>query len=115
LSTNKINRIRQKINSAECLINTGSYLDGASLYWQASRDYISYWLTAKQINFSSTNDAIRHAIQIVDSETREKIIQIEIIGTLSEWDEFFIITKEQAIDFKNNCVSILNSLDYGNN
>lgn len=115
MSINKINRIAHKIKSAEYLINAGCFLDGASLYWQASRDYIFYWLTTKKIAFSCTNEAIRHAIQIVDSETREKIIQIEIIGTLVEWDEFFFMTKEQALDFKNNCISILNVLDYGNN
>ena len=114
MTNTKLDRINQKIESAECLIKQEFYLDAVSLYWQASRDSVFFWLMKQGINFSSTNDALRHAILNVDDELREKIIQSEIIGTLAEWDEFFSISKEQVFDFKNTCILIINSLGYGN-
>ena len=112
----KVERIVKKIKSAEALIEIGLYLDAASLYWQASRDYMFFWLTKHNVEYDSTNEALRQIIQLFDKDSMSKIvIEIEIIGTLSEWDEFFDMSKEQVIDFKNNCISVLKYMGYDGN
>lgn len=111
----KLDRIGLKIKSANCLLHQGLDLDAISLYWQVTRDCIFLFLTNKGIHFSSTNDAILQVILCVDDNTRTRIVQSEIIGTLAEWDEFFTLTSLQTTDFINNCNLIINTLGYGEN
>lgn len=115
MSNSKINRIQQKIKAAEILIEAELYLEAALLYWQASRDSIFCWLTNKKMEFNSTNEALMQILSMLDDKIGTRVIQIEIIGTLAEWDEFFEISEEQMVDFKNMCISVLKVLEYGNN
>lgn len=111
--TKKLNRISQKIKSAEILYSNGQVIDGMIMYWQASRDYIFYYLHEQRIPFHSTNEALREIQKIVDPQIGMKIIQSEITSTLCEWDEFLEITNSQADDFKKNCLAIISNLGYG--
>lgn len=111
--THEINRISNKINSAEVLYTSNQYLDAMTIYWQATRDYIFYYLYSRKVSFHSTNEALREILKITDKDIGTLIIQTEIIATLSEWDEFFTVSSSQAIEFKENCKIIINTLSNG--
>lgn len=109
----KINRIYNKIDSAEVLYTSNQFLDAMTIYWQATRDYIFYFLHIRKVPFHSTNEALREILKIIDKDIGTLIIQTEIIATLSEWDEFFTVTNSQATEFKENCKIIINTLSNG--
>lgn len=109
----EINRISNKIKSAEVLYDSNQFLDAITIYWQATRDSIFYFLHFRKVSFHSTNEALREILKIVEKDIGILIVQTEIIATLSEWDEFFTVNNSQAAEFKENCKIIINTLSNG--
>jgi hypothetical protein len=102
------NKIQETVNAANYLIKNQFYREAAANFWVAVRSSIFYHLLQSNINYSTTKEALKEIIlKYADSKLSDQIIFVETIGTLSEWDEFFIITKEQILDLRNICIEII--------
>ncbi|MDR2011245.1 MAG: SLATT domain-containing protein [Bacteroidales bacterium] len=94
-----INKIKDTVNAANILVQKKLYRESASELWKAVRSAIFYNLKKEVVPYSSTREALRNIIQLNDN-LGDDIIFMEIIGTLSDWDQYFEISKEQIENFR---------------
>ncbi|GHT36530.1 hypothetical protein AGMMS49574_28400 [Bacteroidia bacterium] len=102
------NKIQEAVNAAEILLETKLYRQAVTRYWEATRSAIFYHLNEQNINYSSTKQALRKIIKEYQGDNlSEKIIFVELIGVLCEWDEYFEIDMNQMNDYANICSEII--------
>lgn len=94
-------KIKDSISASGVLIQKSLYREAAAELWKAVRSAIFYHLKKENISYSSTREALKECIlEFKDKDLTDEIIFLEIIGTLSEWDEYYEITKEQIEDIR---------------
>ena len=81
------------------------------MFWLSVRDCLFAWLEMNQIQFDSTPAAL--VIAMSNPELREfhsAFAFTYMVGTMSEWDEAFSITNEQAVHYKKICEELVGRL-----
>lgn len=96
-----------------CLLDSSYYRQAAMLFWFSIRDCIFEYLEMKNTEYDSTRKALLAVISEPGLSTiSSEIMFVYSIGTMTEWDENFFITKAQLLDYMNRCSRIAITLKH---
>ena len=99
------------LNAAAYLLKLGYNRQVIILLWQVARDHIFTWLERNGVDYSSTSNALTKIITSgkTINDTADILI-LYTLGTMAEWDETFVPTKEQADDFQVRWINLIEVL-----
>jgi hypothetical protein len=102
------NRVENAISSGEILISKGLYKEAIVAFWTGIRTIVFYELKNKEIQFQSTEEAIKEFVKLhSDSEISESVIFLEKTALLCEWDIFFCVKYSQVQEYQNICMNFI--------
>ena len=74
----------------------GLYKQAIHFYWVILRDRLFSWLYSRNIDFSSTENAVFLALKnIKDNSNKAELYKTYMIGILANWDSNFSLTSEE--------------------
>ncbi len=100
--------IERLISTGELLVSKGLYRETIGVYWAAVRTIMFHELQKKEVNFHSTEEAVKEFVKLhSNSKLSESLIFIEKTALLCEWDIHFTIRYSQVKEFQSICMDLI--------
>src|SRR3979490_1648075 len=100
-------RSQSQFGAATRLLEGGFCNEAVTLLWLSVRRRLFEWLEEKEVSFTSTRGALGALGAAISqpelSEVRVKLCFAYTIGTMSEWDEGFSVSPEEALSYRGTC------------
>jgi len=107
----KLIRAKCHFMAADILDDKGLLEQASAMHWISLRTYLFFWLEKQNVHYAGTSEALVAAMS--DMRLREVAADLAFaytIGTISEWDEQFTISRHQFDIYRNKCENVRRQL-----